>query len=53
MWSQIRERILAEFRHQAGVTEKLSDLERMVESGNITPGLAADVLLERFFRKIR
>lgn len=53
MWAQIKDRILDDFRQQPGVLDKLADLERMMQYGNITPGLAADVLLERYFRTTR
>ena len=51
MWNHIRDRILHSFRQQPEVVEKLPELESMVRKGAITPGLAADVLLERFFAK--
>ena len=51
MWNHIRDRILHNFRQQPRVVEKVPELESMVRRGAITPGLAADVLLERFFEK--
>ncbi|KAL8604078.1 hypothetical protein ACOMHN_024903 [Nucella lapillus] len=51
MWNHIHDRMLHEFRQQPGVAEKLFELEDMVQKGAITPGLAADVLLELFFKK--
>ncbi|KAK7097166.1 hypothetical protein V1264_004182 [Littorina saxatilis] len=49
LWSHIRDRILQDFRRQPEVAEKLPELESMVRSGAVTPGLAADILLDRFF----
>ena len=51
MWNHIQDRILHSFRQQPEVMEKLPELESLVRRGAVTPGLAADILLERFFHK--
>ncbi|KAK7474265.1 hypothetical protein BaRGS_00034508 [Batillaria attramentaria] len=48
MWNHIRDRVLDVFRRQHAVVQQLPELEDMVTKGLITPGLAADILLEKF-----
>lgn len=51
MWNHIRERIMEVFWQQPDVMEKLPKLENLVMKGLITPGLAADILLDCFKQK--
>ncbi|XP_054634572.1 methylmalonic aciduria type A protein, mitochondrial isoform X2 [Dunckerocampus dactyliophorus] len=48
MWSLIQENVLAHFQHHPGVREALPRLEERVTRGDISPGLASDLLLKAF-----
>jgi len=49
MWSQVHDRLLTELKGHPAVAADLAEVERAVEAGRLTPGLAADRLLEAFF----
>ncbi|XP_076446546.1 methylmalonic aciduria type A homolog, mitochondrial-like [Babylonia areolata] len=53
MWNNINDRIVQMFKKQPVVAEKLLELESKVEKGEVTPGLAADALLDLFFKKVK
>ncbi|KAJ3614688.1 hypothetical protein NHX12_018259 [Muraenolepis orangiensis] len=48
MWSLIRESVLRHFRDHPSVRRELPRLEDAVTRGAVSPGLAADLLLEAF-----
>ncbi|XP_061778880.1 methylmalonic aciduria type A protein, mitochondrial isoform X2 [Nerophis lumbriciformis] len=48
MWSLIQENVLAHFQHHPSVREALPHLEQRVRRGDISPGLASDLLLKAF-----
>nr|XP_057930493.1 methylmalonic aciduria type A protein, mitochondrial isoform X3 [Doryrhamphus excisus] len=48
MWSLIQENVLTHFQHHPSVGEALPQLERRVAGGDISPGLASDMLLKAF-----
>ncbi|XP_077575196.1 methylmalonic aciduria type A protein, mitochondrial [Stigmatopora nigra] len=48
MWTLIQENVLAHFRHHPAVREALPHLEERVTRGDISPGLASDLLLKAF-----
>ncbi|XP_061535606.1 methylmalonic aciduria type A protein, mitochondrial [Phycodurus eques] len=48
MWTLIQENVLAHFRHHPAVREALPRLEERVTRGDISPGLASDLLLKAF-----
>lgn len=52
MWRHIHERMMEIFRKDQTVAKNLSELENMVSQGIVTPGLAADILLEKFLKKL-
>ncbi|NRQ33429.1 methylmalonyl Co-A mutase-associated GTPase MeaB [Nonomuraea sp. NN258] len=49
-WTLVRDRLLAELRHDPEVTAISADVERQVLAGTLTPALAADRLLSAFKR---
>ena len=51
MKNHVQHHVVHSFWHQQDVMSQLPEIEAMVQAGRITPGLAADVLLERFFRQ--
>ncbi|XP_049577758.1 methylmalonic aciduria type A protein, mitochondrial [Syngnathus scovelli] len=48
MWTLIQENVLAHFKHHPAVREALPHLEETVSRGDISPGLASDLLLKAF-----
>ncbi len=48
LWSEIDDTLLARFRNHPAVAEALPAAERAVMAGEITPGLAAERLLQAF-----
>lgn len=48
MWSLIQENVLSHFQTHPAVREALPRLEERVTRGNVSPGLAADLLLKAF-----
>ncbi|KAM9819330.1 methylmalonic aciduria type A protein, mitochondrial isoform X1 [Syngnathus typhle] len=48
MWTLIQENVLAHFKHHPAVREALPHLEETVTRGDISPGLASDLLLKAF-----
>lgn len=48
MWSLIQENVLLHFQNHPRVRDTLPHLEERVTKGAISPGLAADLLLEAF-----
>uniref|UniRef100_UPI00398F38FB methylmalonic aciduria type A protein, mitochondrial n=1 Tax=Pristiophorus japonicus TaxID=55135 RepID=UPI00398F38FB len=51
MWNLIRENVTEYFCNHPAVRNKIPSLEDEVVSGDITPGLAADILLKAFSTK--
>ncbi|CAK8688427.1 unnamed protein product [Clavelina lepadiformis] len=51
MWHHIHSDILQRFKKNLSVTEKLHSLTKLVENGDVTPGVASDILLDNFFNK--
>lgn len=51
MWALIEDRLARDFRAHAGVRETLPQTEKAVSSGDLTPGLAAERLLDIFHGK--
>ncbi|PZG01956.1 methylmalonyl Co-A mutase-associated GTPase MeaB [Nonomuraea aridisoli] len=49
-WTLVRDRLLAELRHDPRVTEIAGTVEREVLAGELTPALAADRILSAFKR---
>ncbi|MEO3884651.1 methylmalonyl Co-A mutase-associated GTPase MeaB [Nonomuraea sp. B5E05] len=49
-WTLVRDRLLAELRHDPGVAAITEEVERDVLAGDLTPALAADRLLSAFER---
>ncbi|SDJ74732.1 LAO/AO transport system kinase [Nonomuraea maritima] len=49
-WTLVRDRLLAELRHDARVAEITEEVEREVLEGKLTPALAADRILSAFKR---
>ncbi|XP_041839902.1 methylmalonic aciduria type A protein, mitochondrial [Melanotaenia boesemani] len=48
MWSLIQENVLCHFQNHPSVRETLPRLEERVTKGDISPGLAADLLIKAF-----
>uniref|UniRef100_A0A9J8CSF3 Uncharacterized protein n=2 Tax=Cyprinus carpio TaxID=7962 RepID=A0A9J8CSF3_CYPCA len=48
LWNLIQENTLQNFQQHPAVRAELPELERRVTCGDISPGLAADLLLEVF-----
>jgi LAO/AO transport system kinase len=48
MWNLIQENVLEHFKTHPLVREQIPLLERKVLSGSLSPGLAADLLLNTF-----
>lgn len=48
MWSHIKEQIMARFKSNKKVQQKISKYELLVFEGIMTPGRAADLLLKVF-----
>ncbi|KFV92184.1 hypothetical protein N327_03134, partial [Fulmarus glacialis] len=48
MWNLIQENMLEHFRSHLAVKDKIPLLEEKVHSGDLSPGLAADLLLKAF-----
>jgi LAO/AO transport system kinase len=48
MWNHIKDSILLLFREHPVVKAKIPKLEQLVAKSAITPGYAADVLLQEF-----
>uniref|UniRef100_A0A8C2G916 Uncharacterized protein n=1 Tax=Cyprinus carpio TaxID=7962 RepID=A0A8C2G916_CYPCA len=48
LWNLIQENTLQNFQQHQAVRAELPELERRVTCGDISPGLAADLLLEVF-----
>uniref|UniRef100_A0A8B9GRX1 Uncharacterized protein n=1 Tax=Astyanax mexicanus TaxID=7994 RepID=A0A8B9GRX1_ASTMX len=48
LWSLIQENALQHFREHPAVQAGLPEMERRVTQGDISPGLAADLLLRAF-----
>jgi LAO/AO transport system kinase len=46
MWAMVRDRLLDRLRTDAGVRERLPELEREVRAGELTPTLAAETVLD-------
>ena len=52
MWNHIRDNILQLFKEQPDVRKSIPKLEHLVAKGAITPGYAADILLQKFSKNI-
>lgn len=52
MWNHIRENILKVFKNHPHVKQNVVKYENMVTEGLITPGYAADELIDEFLNKI-
>lgn len=52
MWNHIRDNIMTLFKHHPSIKQKIPRLEHMVGKGAITPGYAADVLLQEFTKSL-
>ena len=50
MWNHIKENIMMLFRQHPNIQPHIPELEHEVAKGTITPGFAADILLEKFSR---
>ena len=50
MWDQIEDRLLADFRSSGDVAKLAPELEAEIISGGTTPTLAAERLLEEFYK---
>ncbi|XP_027722807.1 methylmalonic aciduria type A protein, mitochondrial isoform X2 [Vombatus ursinus] len=48
MWNLIQESVLERFRNCSAVKDQIPFLEEKVASGDLSPGLAADILLKAF-----
>lgn len=53
MWNQIRENVMKLFKEHPSLVEKIPKYEHWVSKGAITPGFAADSLLEDFKNSVR
>lgn len=51
MWSEVTADLLARFRQDAAIRERLPALEQAVTAGTLSPPRAASELLERFLRR--
>ncbi|RJQ79060.1 methylmalonyl Co-A mutase-associated GTPase MeaB [Pseudonocardiaceae bacterium YIM PH 21723] len=47
-WAMVRERLLAQLKSHPGVRAVIADVEKQVESGDLTAALAADQILHAF-----
>ncbi|XP_065883735.1 methylmalonic aciduria type A homolog, mitochondrial-like [Dysidea avara] len=52
MWSNIQWQLMQKFQHHPEVVYMMNEMEMKVMSGTISPGLAADQLLEVFKNKL-
>ena len=52
MWNHIRENIMSLFRQHPQVQGKVSQLEKLVATGSLTPNYAADILLAQFMQSM-
>ncbi|KAL5012934.1 hypothetical protein ScPMuIL_011485 [Solemya velum] len=50
MWNYIHDHVLDNFRSHPAVKEDISGLEESVARGDMTPGMAAEILLNKFIR---
>ena len=48
MWNHIKEQIMGRFKSNPGVQKEMKNYEKLVADGLITPGMAADILLQIF-----
>lgn len=51
MWSHIQDRMLEAFREDTHISNDIQLWERRVLAGTVTPGMAADALLEKYLPK--
>ena len=50
MWNHIKEKIMGRFKSNPDVQKEIDRYEKLVAEGDVTPGMAADVLLKIFSR---
>ncbi|KAJ8028656.1 Methylmalonic aciduria type A protein, mitochondrial [Holothuria leucospilota] len=48
MWNHIEDRVLEAFKEDGRISSEIEQWEKRVLSGDVTPGMAADALLERY-----
>ena len=48
MWNHIKEQIMGRFKSNPDVQKEITYYEKLVADGDVTPGMAADVLLKTF-----
>lgn len=53
MWSHIQDQLLSMFKSDPRIISLADDLERQVLGGFVSPGFAADLLLNDFFKNFR
>jgi len=52
MWNRIESQLLSQFKQNSVVNEHLPYITKLVQSEDMTPGLASDVLIQHFFSKV-
>ena len=52
MWNHIRDNIMTLFKYHPAVKQQIPRLEILVAKGAVTPGYAADVLLQAFTKSL-
>nr|CAB3263874.1 methylmalonic aciduria type A protein, mitochondrial-like [Phallusia mammillata] len=50
MWNHIQSNILSQFKQTMSINKQLPLVNQLVENDEITPGMAADVLIKSFFK---
>ena len=53
MWNHIKEQIMGRFKSNPDVQKEITHFEQLVADGDVTPGMAADVLLKTFSHSSR
>jgi len=53
MWSYVEERIINKIRSTSGLTSLTAGLEAAVLQGSVSPGTAADTIIQQFFHKLK
>ena len=52
MWNHIHDNIMTLFKGHPMVAKKITKYENLVATGTVTPGYAADVLLQEFMKSV-
>ena len=52
MWNHIKDNIMLLFRSHPAILPDIAKLEHQVAKGAITPGYAADILLQKFTKSM-